>query len=116
MLCKTCRQNTTGGYAGLDFKEYGSCFSDVCALYQPGFWEVFKVSSKKASTILIFEVIKKRVAIQGSVKKTCSAVLQVNKKSSCDCCCCFKGFLTSLSPIFKTSSEAALNITPICLR
>jgi len=30
----------------------------ICALHQQSFWGAFKVSSKKASTVLIFEVIK----------------------------------------------------------
>lgn len=85
MLGKTCKQNTTGCYACLDFKGFGSRLSDVCALYQQSFWEFFKVSSKKASTVLIFEVIKKCVAIQRSAKKACTAVLQINRKSSCSC-------------------------------
>lgn len=87
MLCKTCKQNTTGCYACVDFKGFGSRFSDACALYQQSFWEFFKVSSKKASTLLIFEVIKKCVAIQRSAKKACAAVLQINRKSSCSCWC-----------------------------
>lgn len=87
MLHKTCRQNTTGGYVCLDSKEFGSCFSDVCVLHQQSFWMVFKVSSEKASTDLIFEVIKKCVVIQRSAKKAGNAVLQINEKSSCTCCC-----------------------------
>lgn len=88
------------GYACLGYKELESCCSDVCALYQLSFWEVFKVSSRKASAGLILGVIK-HVVIQRSTKKSGDALLQINQVVLP--LLLLKGFLTSLSAVFELS-------------